>query len=110
MDDAELDRLEKLANEATPGPWFVNDCHGTSDGYCWYLSIDRESTADEKLHGAPGKMTMFATSSVVKLDADFIAAAREAIPKLIAALRAERELIDRMNSPRRKGGGQQRID
>jgi hypothetical protein len=74
MTDEELDRLEALAKAATQGPWTVDD---------------HESA--EHVHG-PGPVP--AATAIRHEDAAFIAASRDAVPRLVAEvrrLRAERD-------------------
>ncbi len=77
MNNAELDRLEALANAATPGPWSgeagsVVNWHDRTFDMEW-IDNRRKSTAQRDA------------------DCEFIAAAREAIPALIATLRKARK-------------------
>ncbi len=79
MTDEELNRLEALANAATPGPWRYDDsdadpCVITQTGqYIAQTSYDQQSVSrgDRDYHA----------------DAHFIVASRDAVPTLIAEVR-----------------------
>lgn len=70
MTNEELDRLEALANAATPGPWVADER--------WVEDADEYDIGEAQ-----------ETS-----DAEFIAAARTAIPQLIAEIRRLQAIID----------------
>jgi hypothetical protein len=77
----QLDELEKLADQATPGPWAActsyNELGAAAEGpFHEVLGDYSESreTWEDKLARA-------------QLDAEFIAASREAVPRLIARVR-----------------------
>ncbi|HVP49667.1 MAG TPA: hypothetical protein VMT56_00445 [Candidatus Bathyarchaeia archaeon] len=78
--EAEIAEWEKLANEATPGPW-VSFGHGRTD-----------CTVRQERDDYPGDPVAWCGANVTNADKDgpFIAAARTAVPRLIAALRAAR--------------------
>jgi hypothetical protein len=81
MTKKELDELETLANAATPGPWLAQGVLGrvmwicTDSGCNVVCAEDREM--DFRME-----------------DGEFIAAAREAIPRLIARVRELEAEID----------------
>ena len=91
MDEERLNELEKLANEATPGPWKWEALDGTmlalysGDPENSILDCERCETCvkRDRLCGWPDKA-----------NADFIAEARTAVPELITALRKARERAD----------------
>lgn len=66
MDDLDLDELERLANDATPGPWTLTARGG--------IRHDEEYIVDPN-------------SVALNCDGRFIAAARTAVPALIAEAR-----------------------
>ena len=68
-----LENIEKLIAEATPGPWEHNG-HG---GYVCFLSIQDNKPTD--YISAPESQGLHLS----KPDADFIAASRELMPKLL---------------------------
>lgn len=78
--DDDLNRWEKLANAATPVPWEPDEWY-ESDGRGWAaigpLQVDEN---DQNEPDCPAHER-------AKLDAAFIAAARSAVPDLIAELR-----------------------
>lgn len=76
MTDGRLAELLAIANDATPGPWPVSVTHTANSHYVCGSGPWR-STAGEEVSA--------------RADALFIAAAREAVPLLIAALREARE-------------------
>ena len=86
MTQAELDALKALADAATPGPWEVEQhsgilCNGTPST-CAVLS---SSECD---------MASFGDSEQALADAAFVAAARAAVPALIAEVERLREELD----------------
>lgn len=76
--DEELNELEALANEATPGPWRV-----TADPV---VSINVEAPST------------FIAIDYWERDANFVVAARDALPRLIAEVRQLREELARANA------------
>jgi hypothetical protein len=83
MDDRELDELERLEREATPGPWVS-------------LIEGRDHLAGDDFIQAPGDRDPDIYVSIrvndsfhpaAAADQDFIAAARNAMPGLIAEIR-----------------------
>jgi hypothetical protein len=79
MTDAELDALEKLAAAATPGPWTI-----------------QFTTMSTRVYGPPESFVCGMPAiddPTVEPDAHFIAAAREAVPALIAEVRRLRKLV-----------------
>lgn len=110
MSNEELDRLEKLAQAATPGPWYAHatddqmfmnaryvglkKCDFRHDGECG-LDIDDPDDGNEIIC-----ITLLQSPPLVLQDACdentmFIAASREAVPALVAEvrrLRAEPEV------------------
>lgn len=80
MTDDELNRLQALCDAATPGPWWVSD-DGLND--VWN---GEEEFAENLI--APGCVRHGeAPSERIRADQDFIAAARTALPELIAEVR-----------------------
>lgn len=79
----DLDAIEARAKAATPGPWRVNPRveadPGETDGHGW-------------LAGPPAAIEYEA--ALFNRDADFIAAAREDVPALIAEVRRLRSVVD----------------
>lgn len=75
----QLDELRRLEQEATPGPWTAVECEDEAAGVCFWLLRFRLG----------GRWSDF----MDKPDADFIAAARSAIPELIAEVERLRGLI-----------------
>jgi hypothetical protein len=82
MTEAELKHLEELCAKATPGPW--DDEHG---GDIWHMPCPRD-----------------ALDYPTEDDFDFIRAARDALPKLIAEVRLmmakEKRLVDELYARR----------
>lgn len=86
--NAELDELEALANAATDGPWSAD---ARDQGGCirsgvvpWFTTLDI---------GRHGWI-----SGTKDGNAAFMAAAREAVPKLIARVRVLEDLLDQMEA------------
>ena len=85
MTSAELDELERLANAATPGPWvLVTSRVGPA-------SPHHAPRVDHAVMSNGGPIVAFGLHSQ-RADPRLIAAAREAIPKLIARVRELEEL------------------
>lgn len=82
MTDERLAELERLANAATPGPWFPR--WGGEPGYVYSQSAERviAMLADEQNDGLP------------RPNSQLIAAARTAVPELIAEVRRLRAAIE----------------
>ncbi|MCB9384409.1 MAG: hypothetical protein H6509_07320 [Bryobacterales bacterium] len=83
MTDKELSRIEERAVRATPGPWksFIEGRDHTSGS-----NFIRTAGDDIELSGAS------------KEDQDFIAAARQDVPQLVAEVRRLRTLVRRSGS------------
>lgn len=81
--DAELDEWERIAGAATPGPWVQRPTVDHPD----YESIGRDMVWRPTTAMNAGS-EWFQTR--VDEDAAFVVAARDAVPRLIQALRAER--------------------
>lgn len=83
MTKEELDALEELANAATPGPWESSGVAVWGKNNVWVGDLNFEASRQESL-----------VAPRVSNDANFVAAAREAIPKLIAKVRSLEAEID----------------
>lgn len=107
MTDADLSRLEALADAATPGPWCI--AYGSVHSeplVVEYMRIERtipDDAPDAAYEALP--RTSVAHVPVVggdtptvqgHRDGEFIAASRAAIPALCAAIRAERARTERL--------------
>lgn len=76
LTDADLDQLDALAEAATPGPWHYNPNGKGVEGDGWVRASDRGHEFD-----------VVTETYWRKEDAAFIAAARLAIPALVAEVR-----------------------
>lgn len=97
MDEKELAQLEELARQATPGPWICDEdippensrvCRAGPDGRCVACLIlvgDYDYEKEEWAEGVPEQ---------TRADGRFMAAAREAVPALIAEVRRLHGLVD----------------
>jgi len=85
MTDDELTALERLANDATPGPWEVVD-------YCYDPRNGRARVLGVPSHGARPILS----DGAWKTDCHFIAASRTAVPALIAEVRRLRDVLRRV--------------
>jgi hypothetical protein len=77
MTDEELARIEALANAATPGPWEVrahDDLFAVKGQSGWVASMDAD------------------TSAADASNSEFIAAARDAVPALVAEVKRLRRI------------------
>lgn len=95
MDDARLDSLQSLADAATPGPWRDDN---PDDSYCMNMYVvmpasEPEPNDEDELNKAicvtllQTKARIGGTSVRWDANARFIAAARTAVPELIAEVR-----------------------
>jgi hypothetical protein len=85
--DAELLEWERLAREATPGPWVCEDYHGD----LWWIDcqITTEHTCVADLGDSWGDRKE-------KQNAAFIVAARSALPRLVEEVKRFRVLSEKM--------------
>lgn len=85
MSDIDLDRLDALAAAATPGPWQEDGPWWSNHVSGWVITTgaDRNAVAYQPLG-----WDRLPTSAA---DAAFIAAARDAVPALVAEVRRLRE-------------------
>lgn len=91
MTKEELDELERLANAATPGPWvLVTSRVGPA-------SPHHAPKVDHAVMSNGGPVVAFGLHSQ-SADPRFIAAAREAVPRLIARVRELEENLDEMEA------------
>jgi len=92
LTDEQLDRWERLAQQATPEPWSAADEHGLLDGADPAWCVSRMQPGYEAMSEIEGYMydVAYTTGTNEQADAEFIAAAREAVPALAAELRASR--------------------
>lgn len=85
MTDQELQAIEERANAATPGPWKANESHYDFAVFAPHPS-ESGNTLIAQIDGG--------ISTDSERDADFIAAAREDVPALIAEVRDLRAKLD----------------
>jgi len=105
LDDGELDELDELARAATPGPWFVR---GLDDEHAMNL-VAVSTTPDTGLgerwpnfdHREIVAATLVQQPRYVDAaderwdeNAQFIATAREAVPRLVAEIRRLRSQLE----------------
>ena len=76
MTDEELDRIEQVLNEATPGPW-----------KCW----KKPTELDPSVVIATDVFIFRTLGGNDEANAEFIIEAREAVPKLIAEIKRLRK-------------------
>lgn len=86
IDETELARLEALAQAATPGPWAPTAVCDDDDH--WYACSPEHAFAEDDPACDSGKRHPGALA-----DAAFIAAARDAVPALVAEVRRLREQL-----------------
>lgn len=77
MTDAELDEIERLANEATPGPW----CVSPWDYGSILLNYSKELESSVARYEHPTEV------DATRADCVFMSKAREDVPRLIAEVR-----------------------
>jgi hypothetical protein len=85
----QLNKWQQLADAATEGPW---ECfRNPNKGFRHYWHV-RSSASDEDILDINAEKEDLA-------DLDFIAAAREAVPALIAEVKRLRDIIHRLEYP-----------
>jgi hypothetical protein len=85
----DLDALEALAGKATPGPWSAADEHGLMTGCTPSWVVSREGQGGEYLGDV---LEAPQGSTGEQANAEFAAAAREAVPWLVGEVRRLREV------------------
>lgn len=109
MTDEELVRIERLANNATPGPWTTEKPKANDDG--WATGVVIAATyGGQGIFAKNGKPARTKPTGHVYADppggqmpaADqaFLAAGREAVPELIAEVRRLRGELARAHEPK----------
>lgn len=95
----DLARIEELAEKATPGPW-------NAGGYSDYpgdegsaITAGAEGTMEERGIAYAVEYS-WTTPESCKADAEFIAAARTAVPALVAGVRSRDERIAELEAAR----------
>ena len=86
----DLDKIAARADAATPGPWYVDMGGDFGDRFWQIADVLRDPFGNN------------AISSSDKPTIDFIAAAREDVPALVAALRVARHQLDAVRDIRRR--------
>jgi hypothetical protein len=81
LSDAELNAMETMCKAATPGPW-----------RSYVEGRDHTSGSNFVMTGEGGEDFELSSGGTLA-DQDFIAAARQDVPRLIAEVRALRELV-----------------
>lgn len=90
-----LEELKKLCDEATPGPWDFE--YGVSMRTAWKLeSLEKHPNSYETVLWLDGgkNLDLDAETGRVEQNMEFIAAARDALPKLIAVAEAAKFIED----------------
>lgn len=91
MTDEKLTELEALAAEATRGPWEPTVSYVECTEPC---NAPGYWCADVPAHAFPGPLSEHTPSMKAQADSNFIAAARDAVPALVAEVRRLRTLDD----------------
>lgn len=84
-----LDELQRLCDEATPGEWVAKGPGYRGDGFSGYM----DPCAELRI-GAYDDEDPYVVDDLEEVDAQFIAAARTYLPKLIAVAKAAKRLSD----------------
>lgn len=91
MADLDLDTLQRLCDAAAPGPWTLHDVNeGTGTPPAWHIANDAYHNPSDDGADAFGTFLDFG----YREDAEFIAAARTAMPELIAEVRRLQAVAD----------------
>lgn len=91
--EAELNEIEALGEAATKGPWAVRPMVNALG-----------DPSDCVIAKGAGNVTVAAEIEETSADAAFIAASREAVPRLVAALREARALLEEASDPLARAG------
>lgn len=98
-----FEEIRALADAATPGPWEPGTWYGTDDGGWAAIGPHHVGSEDEHLpHGCEPDCDHHEQA---KADARFIAAAREAVPALLAEVERLTSLIRDVEWSAGSGGG-----
>lgn len=90
LSDEELDRIQRLSDAATAGPWIscVAGRNGHEDSNCIELGSCNELGCFDCMRLTGGTIA----------DQDFIANAREDVPRLVAEIRTLRKRLDSLRT------------
>lgn len=80
----DLDNLARLEAAATPGPWNIADTASLPSAAFEVARVGRSAASLSIRAGEPGQDMMRAATGSITADARFIAAARNALPALLA--------------------------
>ena len=83
-DAPDLDNLTRLEAAATPGPWNIADTASLPSSAFEVARVGRSAASLSIRAGEPGQDMMRAATGSITADARFIAAARNALPALLA--------------------------
>jgi hypothetical protein len=96
LTEAELSEMERRTEAAAPGPWvaFLETRGGVGD--CSVIQVGRGNDIDDEIYVRRFIGTKELVSPNPQLDSDieFIAAARQDMPRLIAEVKRLRTLVD----------------
>lgn len=93
LDDAALDALQRLCDNATDPPWMAEYVYHLKRG-CRCLSCHEDEPYGKAIHELDG-LGEDSSPVLSESDADFVAAARTAVPALIAEVRRLRAKLAR---------------
>jgi hypothetical protein len=74
----ELEEIEETTSKATPGPWIASECN-VKECWCKWVGVPDDPEGIDKW--------IIPTGDVPAADAEFIAMARTAVPKMAAMIR-----------------------
>lgn len=93
MTASEIEALRALERKATPGEWVSSDDFDLGDGIG--VSVAKTGELVVRVYGSASSSRGWSrTKTKAKADAAFIVAARNAIPRLLATIDAQRAEID----------------
>lgn len=103
--ELDLDAIRARAEAATRGPWTVG-VGWCDNGYEWYVPVNSPGTSEEDPH-QPDRVALIrymadgfqCPHADARMDAEFIAAARQDVPALIAEVERLRTLVDERTAP-----------
>ena len=95
LTDAELNEMERRAAAAAPAPWiaFMESRFGT--GGASMIQVGQPSDVDDEIYvrRCIGSKQLASPNEQLDADIDFIAAARQDVPRLIAEVRRLRAVM-----------------
>ncbi|HEY9471822.1 MAG TPA: hypothetical protein VIQ76_19615 [Propionibacteriaceae bacterium] len=94
MTDDELDEIERRVTLATPGPWEANLETRSGIGGASFIDLNPGGDQDAELYFTYAPVVRVSPDRRLDADLDFVAHARNDVPRLVAEIRRLRRLIE----------------